>query len=76
VGAEVDELRYFGSQPWPFPHQLMVGFFARYRGGELRLDTNELDAAAWFHVDALPPLPGKLSIARQLIDAWVASRRP
>lgn len=75
VGASVDDLRYFGSQPWPFPHQLMVGYFARYRGGELRLDTSELDAAAWFHVDALPPLPGPLSIARQLIDAWITERR-
>lgn len=75
VGAEVDEIRYFGSQPWPFPHQLMVGFFARYRGGELRIDTNELDAAAWFHVDDLPPLPGRLSIARQLLDTWIASRK-
>jgi NAD+ diphosphatase len=75
VGVEVDELRYFGSQPWPFPHQLMVGFFARYKAGEIRIDANELDAAAWFHVDNLPPLPGKLSIARQLLDTWIASRR-
>jgi NAD+ diphosphatase len=75
VGAEVDDIRYFGSQPWPFPHQLMVGYFARYRGGELRIDTTELDGAAWFHVGDLPPLPGKLSIARQLLDAWIASRR-
>jgi NAD+ diphosphatase len=75
VGAEVDEIRYFGSQPWPFPHQLMVGFFARYRGGELRLDTTELDAAAWFDVNNLPTLPGNLSIARQLLDTWIASRK-
>ncbi|NUQ79676.1 MAG: NAD(+) diphosphatase [Polyangiaceae bacterium] len=76
VGLEVDDIRYFGSQPWPYPHQLMVGFFARYRGGEIRIDTNELDAADWFHVDNLPQIPGPLSIARQLLDTWTASRRP
>jgi NAD+ diphosphatase len=75
VGVEIDDIRYFGSQPWPFPHQLMVGFFARYTKGEIQIDKNELDAAAWFHVDSLPQLPGPLSIARQLLDAWIASRR-
>ena len=76
VGVEIDEIRYFGSQPWPFPHQLMVGFFARFRSGEIRVDMDELDAAAWYHVDDLPQIPGPLSIARQLLDAWIASRRP
>jgi NAD+ diphosphatase len=74
VGVEVDEIRYFSSQPWPFPHQLMVGFFARYAGGEVRPDPSELDEAAFFHVDALPQLPMPLSIARQMLDAWVRSR--
>jgi NAD+ diphosphatase len=74
VGVEVDEIRYFGSQPWPFPHQLMVGFFARYAGGEVRPDPDELDEAAFYHVDNLPVLPMPLSIARQMLDAWIASR--
>lgn len=68
VGLAVSGLRYFGSQPWPFPHQLMVGFIARYAGGTLRPDTAELEQAAWFDLDALPGLPPRLSIARQLID--------
>jgi NAD+ diphosphatase len=75
VGAEVDEVRYFHSQPWPFPHQLMIGFFARYIGGEIRPDPSELDVARWFHVDELPAIPPPLSIARRMIDAWVASLR-
>ncbi len=75
VGVEVEDIRYHASQPWPFPHQLMVGFFARYRAGEIRVQDSELDGARWFQVDELPELPGKLSIARQLLDYWIASRR-
>jgi NAD+ diphosphatase len=68
VGVEVDNLRYFGSQPWPFPHSLMLGFQARWRSGELRIDPSELEDAAWFHRDAMPMLfPGNLSIAQWLI---------
>lgn len=72
VGVEVDEVRYFGSQPWPFTSSLMIGFTARYAGGELRPDGEEIVEAGWFAPDELPRLPGKLSIARQLIDAFVA----
>ncbi len=75
VGLEVEDIRYFASQPWPFPHQLMVGFFARHAGGEIRVDGHELDEAAWYDVDELPTLPGPISIARRLIDAFVAERR-
>jgi NAD+ diphosphatase len=71
VGVEVRNVRYFGSQPWPFPHSLMVGFTAEYAGGELRADGLEILDARWFQADALPPVPPRLSIARQLIDAWV-----
>ncbi len=74
VGLEVEDIRYFASQPWPFPHQLMVGFFARHAGGEIRVDGHELDEAAWYDVDELPTLPGPISIARRLIDAFVAER--
>jgi len=72
VGLELDNIRYFGSQPWPFPHQLMIGFTAAYAGGDIRLQTEEIIEAAWFHrYGELPRLPGKLSIARKLIDAFV-----
>lgn len=71
VGIEVTNIRYFGSQPWPFPHSLMVGFVADYAGGELRVDGLEIVDAAWFSPDELPAVPPKLSIARKLIDAWV-----
>ncbi len=74
VGVRVKNARYFGSQPWPFPHSLMVGFFAEHDDGEPRPDGVELDVARWFRFDALPVIPPRISIARQLIDAWVASR--
>jgi NAD+ diphosphatase len=73
VGVHVDGIRYFGSQPWPFPHSLMIGFTAQYAGGEIDPDPNEIAAAGWFLPTALPPVtPSKLSIARQLIDDFVA----
>ncbi|AKT37195.1 NAD(+) diphosphatase [Chondromyces crocatus] len=72
TGIEVTDIRYFGSQPWPFPHQVMIGFTARYGGGELRVDPRELEDARWFHRDEMPPLPPPISIARKLIDAWLA----
>jgi NAD+ diphosphatase len=75
TGIDVDGARYFGSQPWPFPSQVMVGFQARYAGGTIAVDGQELDEAAWFPVDALPPLPPPISIARRMIDARVAEAR-
>ncbi len=76
VGVAVANISYVGSQPWPFPDQLMIGYMAEYAGGTLAIDTTELDAAAWFHVDALPELPPPMSLSRRIIDAWAASRRP
>lgn len=73
-GVRLRDVRYFGSQPWSFPHQLMLGFTAQYAGGELVIDHHELEDARWFHRDALPTLPPKISIARKLIDAWSAAR--
>jgi NAD+ diphosphatase len=70
VGVEVADIRYVGSQPWPFPHQLMVGFTARYTGGEIVIDTTELADATWFSREALPELPPPFSIARQIIEMW------
>ncbi|HEU4322289.1 MAG TPA: NAD(+) diphosphatase [Roseiflexaceae bacterium] len=74
VNLEVADVIYQGSQPWPFPHQLMIGFFARYRSGEPQPDTTELDEARWFHVRDLPMMPMPLSLSRQLIDRWIESR--
>jgi NAD+ diphosphatase len=67
TGIAVEEVRYAGSQPWPFPSQLMVGFTARYAGGELRVDETELAEAGWFGPDALPPIPPPYTIANRLI---------
>ena len=72
VGVEVGGLRWFGSQPWPFPHSLMLGFHARYLGGEVVVDGEEISEADWFGPDDLPELPGPISIARRLIDDWRA----
>jgi NAD+ diphosphatase len=70
VGIEVGDLAYFASQPWPFPHSLMIGFTARLASGELRPDGREITEAAWFSPSELPRLPGEMSIARALIEAW------
>jgi len=72
VGISVTNIRYFGSQPWPFPHSLMVGFFADYAGGEIVVDGQEIADARWYSVNELPAIPPKLSIARKLIDTWIA----
>ena len=71
VGVELQALRYFGSQPWPFGRSLMVGFTAQYAGGELKPDPTEIAEAAWFRADAMPPLPPRISIARRLIDDFL-----
>jgi NAD+ diphosphatase len=73
VGIEITDVRYQGSQPWPFPHSLMLGFTAAYAGGELQLDETEIVDARWFRRDELPMIPPPVSIARTLIDAWVTS---
>lgn len=75
VGIEVADLRWFGSQPWPFPNSLMLGFTATYAGGDLVLDPNEIADAGWFDVDDLPMIPPPMSIARRLIDDWIQRRR-
>ena len=71
VGLQVTNLRYFGSQPWPFPNSLMVAFTADYAGGEIVLDETEMAEADWYAADALPRIPPAISIARQLIDNFV-----
>lgn len=69
VGVAITNLRYFRSQPWPFPDSLMIAFFADYVSGDITPDPSEIEAAGWFPRSALPPLPDPVSIARQLIDA-------
>ena len=75
VGIEVTDIRYFGSQPWPFPDSLMVAFTARYAGGEISIDREEIVDAGWFTADDLPRIPDKISIARRLID-WFVEKHP
>ncbi len=75
VGVEVRDLHYFGSQPWPFPNSLMLGFYAEWAGGEIVIDPDEIVDAQWFHIDDLPPFPGSMSIASQLINGFIARRR-
>jgi len=70
-GVDVTSVRYFGSQPWPFPHSLMVGFTAEHLSGDIQVDGTEIVDARWFSVDDLPVIPPKPSIARRLIDAWL-----
>ncbi|MBA4180367.1 MAG: NAD(+) diphosphatase [Anaerolinea sp.] len=70
VGVEVTDIRYMRSQPWPFPNSLMLGFNAKYAGGDIVCDPTEIVDAQWFRADDLPNIPGKLSIARWLIDEW------
>ena len=72
VGVRVSDLRYFGSQPWPFPDSLMIGFTARYISGDIRCDGVEIDDARWFPRDRMPELPGPLSISRALIEDFLA----
>ncbi len=72
VGIEVKDIRYFGSQPWAFPNSLMIGFTAVYAGGEITIEPTEIAEAAWFHKHNLPNIPSRLSIARKLIDWFVA----
>lgn len=75
TGIEIKNLRYFDSQAWPYPRGIMVGFFADYAGGELRLQASELRRGGWFRYDNLPQLPEKLSIARRLIDTWLSEKQ-
>ena len=68
VNLDVKNIRYFGSQPWPFPNSLMVAFTAEYAGGEIILEEEELVDAQWFRADDLPPYPPPMSIAHHLIE--------
>jgi len=71
VGVEITDISYQRSQPWPFPHSLMLGFQARWASGDIKIDPTEIVDARWFSVDDLPMIPPGISIARSLIDDWV-----
>lgn len=71
VGIRVKNIKYFGSQPWPFPDSLMVGFIAEYNGGELKIDEREILDAGWYTAKNLPLVPKTGTIARKLIDWFV-----
>ncbi len=78
VGIKVADIRYFGSQPWPFPNSLMIGFTATYARGEIVMAPGEIVDAGWYGPDNLPPLPDKISMARKLIDWFLetSSQKP
>lgn len=71
VGIEADNIRYFSSQPWPYPDSLMIGFTAQWTGGNIQIDNNEIVAADWFSIDNLPDIPGPESLGRKLIDWFI-----
>jgi NAD+ diphosphatase len=74
VQVKVRNIQYMGSQCWPFPHSMMLGFHAEYESGEIVPQADEIEDAQWFSVHDLPPLPAGRSIARYLIDSYVAQR--
>lgn len=71
VGIRVRNIKYFGSQPWPFPNSLMIGFTADYDGGEISIADDEIEDAAWYDVSNMPKIPGRISISRALIDHFL-----
>ncbi|MDA0979628.1 MAG: NAD(+) diphosphatase [Proteobacteria bacterium] len=74
VGVNVHNLDYRGSQPWPFPNSLMLGFHAEYESGDIVLQPDEIADAQWFSIDALPKIPARFAISRWLIDDYLAQR--
>lgn len=74
VQVKVRHIKYMGSQCWPFPHSMMLGFHAEYESGKIVPQADEIEDARWFRLDDLPPLPANRSIARYLIEAYLAQR--
>ena len=75
VGIEIENIRFFSSQPWPFPDSLMIAFFADYKSGEITIDPAELIDADWFSPDNLPEIPPAGSVARKMIDEFIRNYR-
>lgn len=74
TGLRIKNLKYFGSQPWPYPSGIMIGYSAEYESGTIKLQDEELSAGNFYRKDNLPEIPKKLSIARKLIDAWLEGK--
>ena len=74
VNVKVSEVRYYGSQSWPFPSQLMLGYFCKYEEGNIQLNDAELEEARWFDLDDLPIIPPDTSISGQLIRSYISDR--
>ena len=74
VGVNVGRINYRGSQPWPFPNSLMLGFHADYKDGDIVLQEDEIAEADWFTLNQLPRIPGKFAISRWLIDDYLTER--
>lgn len=75
IGINITNIRYFGSQQWPFPNSLMIGFIADYESGEIQVDGEEIVEAEWFEAGHLPVIPEPVSIARKMIDWYVEEYR-
>lgn len=71
TSLEIDDIRYYGSQSWPFPHQLMIGFTARWKSGEVTFADGELTAGGFFSRENPPAIPSMPSLTRMMIDAWL-----
>jgi NAD+ diphosphatase len=71
VGLKVNNIKYFGSQSWPFPHSLMIGFTADYLSGKINVDGKEIVDARWFDVDEITPMPSNISISSELVEWYV-----
>lgn len=76
TSLKVKDIRYVGSQSWPFPGQMMVGFMAEYESGDIRLSDGELTSAGWFTRENHPPLPSQPSLSRRIIDLWLENNLP
>ncbi len=71
TSLEIEDIRYYGSQSWPFPHQLMVGFTARYKSGDIGFADGELSAGGFFTRENPPSIPSMPSLSRMIIDSWL-----
>ena len=74
TGLRIADIRYFASQPWPYPCGLMVGFTAQYVSGEITLQQSELRRGGWYTADTMPRVPGRMSIARRLVEDWLTQQ--
>lgn len=74
VGISIKNIKYFGTQTWPFPDSFMIAFTADYKSGDIKIDNQELEDAKWFDIDKVPILPSSLSISRKLIESVLNKR--